>query len=264
MTAASNGAYAVPAAALLTAPAPWRCIDFVSDVHLHPSMPRTLAAFCRWLHETEADALFILGDLFEVWVGDDMLDDDPFVRDCADALKRASLRRPVHLMHGNRDFLMGGRFAEHAGAHPLSDPCVLAFAGERWLLTHGDALCTDDAAYLAFRAEVRQRSWQQDFLAQPLLQRQHLAASMRAQSRLHQAQRGGASDVNLAQVEAWLSAAQARVMIHGHTHQPADHALDGARQRVVLSDWDCDSDVAASRAQVLRLSPQGWQRLAAG
>jgi UDP-2,3-diacylglucosamine hydrolase len=251
---------AAPDFALLQAPAHWRCVEFASDLHLQPSMPRTLAAWQRWLEHSDADALFMLGDLFEAWIGDDAIDGDDFSRECASLLQQASRKRPVHVMHGNRDFLIGAAFGRHTGASLLPDPCVFDFAQRRWLLTHGDALCIDDTAYMAFRAEVRSAAWQQGFLSQTLAQRQQLAASMRAQSRAHQQQRGLPGDADLATVCRWMDAARAPVMIHGHTHRPEDHRIDAYHTRLVLSDWDCDG--APARAEVLRIDEGGWQRRA--
>lgn len=249
---------AAPDFALLQAPAHWRRIDFASDLHLHPSMPHTLAAWRGWLQGSDADALFMLGDLFEAWVGDDVIESDDFACECALLLQQARSMRPVFVMHGNRDFLLGAGFARHTGASLLADPCVLDFAQRRWLLTHGDALCTDDTAYIAFRAAVRGAAWQQGFLSQTLAQRQRLAASMRAQSRAHQQQRGLPGDVDLPTVCRWMDAARTPVLIHGHTHRPQDHRIDALHTRLVLSDWDCDG--SAPRAEVLRLDERGWQR----
>jgi len=257
------GDAAAPGFTRLQAPPHWRCIDFASDLHLQPSMPHTLAVWRRWLDESDADALFLLGDLFEVWVGDDAIDAIEgldFARECAALLWRASRRRPVHVMHGNRDFLIGADFARHTGTALLADPCVLDFAQQRWLLTHGDALCIDDTAYMAFRAEVRGAAWQQGFLSQTLAQRQQQVASMRAQSRAHQQQRGLPGDADLPTACRWMDAAQAPLMIHGHTHRPQDQRIDDRHTRLVLADWDCDSGPA--RAEVLRIDRSGWQRRA--
>ncbi len=249
---------AAPDFALLQAPAPWRCVEFASDLHLQPSMPHTFAAWKRWLEQSDADALFILGDLFEAWIGDDAIDGDDFAHECASLLRQTSRARPVHVMHGNRDFLIGVDFARHTGASLIPDPCVLDFAQRRWLLTHGDALCIDDKAYIAFRAEVRSAAWQHGFLSQTLAQRQQLAASMRARSRLHQQQLGLPGNADLPTACRWMDAAQSPVMIHGHTHRPQDHRIDAQHTRLVLSDWDCDSSPA--RAEVLRIDEHGWQR----
>ena len=135
----------VPLAQELQAPPHWRTLDFISDLHLQASEPATLAAWQQYLQGTLAVALFILGDLFEVWVGDDALDGPgSFEAQCVALLHTTSQRLPVFFMHGNRDFLVGDRFLQRSGATGLADPTVLAFAGQRWLLSHGDAVCVDD------------------------------------------------------------------------------------------------------------------------
>ena len=146
-----------------------------------------MQAWEHYLAHTRADAVFILGDLFEVWVGDDGLqgqdDDARFEQRCVEILRAAAARRAVHFMHGNRDFLFGqAAAAGAAGLTLLDDPTVLTFGGQRWLLTHGDALCLDDRDYLQFRAQVRTTAWQQNFLAQPLAERRAFARGLRQQS----------------------------------------------------------------------------------
>jgi UDP-2,3-diacylglucosamine hydrolase len=154
---------------VLQAPAHWQTVDVISDIHLHPSEPRTHAAWTHYLRHCRADALFILGDLFEVWVGDDVLDHaDGFEHRCADSLRALSERTAVYLMHGNRDFLMGPRLAHACGATLLPDPSTLQFGNTRFVLTHGDALCLGDTDYQQFRATVRSDTWQQAFLSRPL------------------------------------------------------------------------------------------------
>ena len=218
-------------------------VEFVSDLHLGPDMPRTCAAFLSWLRESPADALVILGDLFEAWVGDDALS-QPFESACADALAQAAGRRPVAVMRGNRDFLLGDRFFQATGCIELPDPCVLHWDGRRVLLSHGDALCLADHAYQQFRAQVRQAAWQQAFLARPLAERQTVAAQMRAAS---QASQGSRPVETYADADAplcldWLAAALADTLVHGHTHRPATHAMGPQRWRWVLSDWDLDHE----------------------
>ena len=239
----------------LHAPAHWRVVDFISDLHLQASEPLTVQAWKRYLQQTAADAVFILGDLFEVWVGDDGLDghdeDARFERDCITALHDAAQRCALYFLHGNRDFLVGSQAAQRAGFTLLTDPSVFAFGNRRWLLSHGDALCLDDHDYLAFRAQVRTEAWQQGFLAQPLAQRRHFARGLRQRS--EERKRSGVSyaDVDAAMASRWLQDAGASTLIHGHTHKPADHALGPALNRHVLSDWDLDADLP--RAEVLRL-----------
>jgi UDP-2,3-diacylglucosamine hydrolase len=142
----------------------------------------------------------------------------------------------------------------------LDDPTVLAFAGRRWLLTHGDALCLDDVDYMQFRAHVRSAEWQQTFLAKALAERQAIARGLREQSEARKRSGAHYADLDTAATRQWLAAAQAGTMIHGHTHKPADHDLGGGLQRIVLSDWDLAA--RPPRAQILRLSARGLARLA--
>lgn len=240
-------------------PANVRQVDFISDLHLQPGMPATGAAFRTHLQCTDADALVLLGDVFEAWVGDDSLS-LPFEAGWADALQAFSRERPVWFLVGNRDFLLGRGFAERSGCRPLPDPCrMVASWGESLLLTHGDALCIDDQDYQRFRAQVRQPAWQQAFLARPLAERQAVAQSMRDASQAHQqAMRADQwADVDPALAARWLDEAEgATSLIHGHTHRPGDHPC-GSGQRRVLSDWDLDH---GHRAEVLRWSADGFVR----
>src|SRR6478735_1572064 len=152
----------------IVAPPEWRTVDLISDLHLQASEPATVEAWQGYLDTTPADAVFILGDLFEVWVGDDAAALPGFEARCAEVLRAASARRPVFFMHGNRDFLVGADFAARCGMTLVADPTVLLLHGERWLLSHGDALCLEDTEYLKFRAMVRTPEWQSAFLARPL------------------------------------------------------------------------------------------------
>lgn len=255
-------AAAVPRFQELIAPAHWRTVDFLSDLHLQASEPATAAAWQRYLKTTPADALCILGDLFEVWVGDDALDEPgSFEAQACGWLRTAAQRCAVYFLHGNRDFLVGAGFAAHTGATLLTDPTVLAFQGQRWLLSHGDALCLDDVDYQRFRAQVRTSAWQAAFLAQSLLERRTLARGLRSESEARKRSSQPYADVDAHAALAWLRAAQAHTLIHGHTHQPATHQLDtGGAQRVVLSDWDLAAPTP--RGDVLRLTPQGLERIA--
>ncbi|MCA3239113.1 MAG: UDP-2,3-diacylglucosamine diphosphatase [Curvibacter sp.] len=239
----------------LRAPAHWRVVDFISDLHLQASEPLTVQAWTRYLQHTPADAVFILGDLFEVWVGDDGLDgadgDSLFERDCIATLHDAAQHSALYFLHGNRDFLFGVGAAQRAGCTLLSDPSVFVFGNRRWLLSHGDALCLDDRNYQAFRARVRADAWQRGFLAQPLAQRRQFARGLRQRS--EERKRSGASyaDVDATLARQWLEEAGADTLIHGHTHRPADHALGPNLRRHVLSDWDLYASIP--RAEVLRL-----------
>ncbi|HWP11165.1 MAG TPA: UDP-2,3-diacylglucosamine diphosphatase [Ramlibacter sp.] len=250
---------AVPPIAQLQAPASWRTAEVISDLHLQAGQAGTFEAWRRFMRDTPADAVFILGDLFEVWVGDDAAGEPGFAADCAAVLQAAAARLTVFFMHGNRDFLVGEGFLQACGATLLPDPTVLGFAGRRWLLTHGDALCLADTEYMRFRAQVRAPSWQRQFLSEPLARRQAIARGLREQSEARKQSGAAFHDVDSASAAAWLDAADAQVLIHGHTHRPADHAL-GKRQRIVLSDWDAAS--APPRLQALRLTAAGAERVA--
>jgi UDP-2,3-diacylglucosamine hydrolase len=209
-----------------------------------------------------ADALFILGDLFEVWVGDDLANEPGFAADCAAVLQSTARRLPVFIMHGNRDFLIGDGLTKTSGATLLDDPTVLTFAGRRWLLTHGDALCISDTKYMQFRAQVRNPDWQRQFLAMPLEQRLAMGRQARSESEARRGD-GPAPDygvVDDALAREWLDAADAPTMIHGHTHQPREHDLGDGRERVVLTDWDLRAN--PPRREVLRIDASGWTRVA--
>ena len=257
-----------PRFAELAAPANWRVVDFISDLHLQASEPATVQVWQDYLAQTSADAVFILGDLFEVWVGDDGLtipnpaagSPEAFEQACARGLRAVSPKRTLFFMHGNRDFLAGAAFAQASGVTLLTDPTVLVFAGQRWLLSHGDALCLDDVDYQRFRTQVRSTAWQQEFLARPLSERRAIARQLRDASETRK--RGGAdyADADPALTQAWLAAADAATLIHGHTHQPADHPLPQGRSRHVLSDWDAAAQ--PPRAQVLRLRWDGQNQAA--
>jgi len=249
----------VPQIAGLNAPLAWRTVDFISDLHLSADEPATFAAWQHYLQHTPADAVFMLGDLFEVWVGDDCVSDG-FEARCARVLREAAHRLALFFMPGNRDFLVGPRFMQACRTTWLDDPTVLTFAGQRWLLSHGDALCLDDTDYLQFRQQVRSSGWQSAFLAQPLAERQALARHMRQQSQAHQQSATAYADVDSAAARQWLRAARAPVLIHGHTHRPARHDLGGGLSRLVLSDWDAQA--SPPRADALRLTASGLQRIA--
>lgn len=238
----------------LQAPADWKCVEFISDLHLHSADPATCAAWQHYLTQTPADAVVILGDLFEVWVGDDSAIEVGFESNCADILSIAALQRPVFFMHGNRDFLIGQQFAEQTHLQLLADPTVLAIGSERFLLSHGDALCIGDLEYQQFRAVVRSNSWQNNFLVKPLAERKSIAKSIRDQSEAKKQQTAHDEmiDVDTPSAVKWLRQAGASTLIHGHTHRPAAHDLGGGLARVVLTDWDLTASVA--RAQVLRLT----------
>ncbi len=251
----------------LQAPASWRTVDLISDLHLQASEPSTFGVWQRYMDQTPADAVLILGDLFEVWVGDDAVAESPFLQSCATVLHSAGQRLYLGLMHGNRDFLIGESFVQDCHAHLLADPTALFFGASTWLLSHGDALCLADLDYQAFRSQVRSPQWRSDFLNQSLSERQAVARGIRNQSEARK-RRGAAqvyADADTTMCHNWLTQANAQTLIHGHTHQPADHLLASHATgqplaRWVLSDWDADARPA--RAQVLRLFENGQhQRL---
>ena len=244
----------------LVAPPEWRTADFISDLHLQASDPATFDAWRAYMGAADTDAVFILGDLFDVWVGDDATGTPGFEADCAAVMQATAARLPVFVMHGNRDFLVGPGLMQASGAVLLDDPAVLTFLGRRWLLTHGDALCLDDTDYMAFRAQVRSPVWQRDFLDQPLEERRAIARGLREHSESHKRAILTHADVDRPAAAAWMQAADASVMIHGHTHKPAEHDLGGGLRRIVLSDWDAIA--APPRMQVLRLSDAGERRVA--
>lgn len=220
---------------------------FVSDVHLQPSLPRTTQAFLDFLAHcaTQAKQLYVLGDLFEYWAGDDDLAAPYHQRICSALRALSNTGVAVFWIAGNRDFLVGELFAKAAGITLLQDPFVVELADQRIVLAHGDAQCTDDHAYMAFRAQVRQVEWQRNFLAMPLTQRKAIIDGMRSGSR--EAQRSKSydiMDVNPGAISALFDETNAEIMIHGHTHRPASHRYDTMgkiRIRHVLPDWDCDT-----------------------
>lgn len=220
----------------------------ISDLHLDPERPGLTRAFFDFLERaargaldnnaSRAAALYILGDFFNVWIGDD--DDAPLCADVARALKRlADAGTAVYLMHGNRDFLMGESWAAACGATLIHEPYVLHNGNAQFLLMHGDALCTRDTEYMAFRAMVRDPAWQQAFLTRPLAERRAFAEQARARSKTMSSNKpDDIMDVTPSEVERVLDESGVATLIHGHTHRPAVHELRGARRRIVLGDWD--------------------------
>jgi UDP-2,3-diacylglucosamine hydrolase len=215
---------------------------FISDLHIDDSRPAITEQFLSFLaaEAREAEALYILGDLFESWVGDD----------AADAAQSAAITGlhsltsqgvPCFVMHGNRDFLLAGQFCRMSGAQLLPDPLIVTLYGEPVLVTHGDALCTDDRAYQRLRATVRDADWQRQFLALSIASRRALAGAARVGSQAHTAAVENAiTDVNADSVAMALRAAGTATLLHGHTHRPAIHPLqvDGRPcTRIVLGDW---------------------------
>jgi len=232
---------------------------FIADLHLDPARPEALACCERFLRGPARDAagLYILGDLFEAWIGDD--DPAPAFEGLFAALRAlAEQGVPVRVLHGNRDFLLGTGFEARTGARILPDPWVGELAGRRVLLTHGDALCTGDREYQAFRAQVRDPGYRRAFLARTLAERRRIAAALRAESRRRTAGKPESiMDVDPGEVAAWMRRHGVRLMVHGHTHRPAIHRfeLDGAEAvRAVVGDW-------YEQGSVLHLAPDGTLRL---
>ncbi|UQV44708.1 UDP-2,3-diacylglucosamine diphosphatase [Janthinobacterium lividum] len=215
---------------------------FISDLHLQSSHPRTSAAFLSFLehHAQYAQALYLLGDLFEYWAGDDDLE-DPFNARMTAAIRAVSdAGVHVYWIAGNRDFLVGSGFAAAAGATLLSEPHVATIAGQRIVLLHGDAECTKDVQYMEFRAMVRQPAWQKQFLSMPLAQRKAIIDGLRQSSREHNGEKSmDIMDVTADAVAQVFAEHASTVMIHGHTHRPALHQVDNTL-RYVLPDWECD------------------------
>jgi UDP-2,3-diacylglucosamine hydrolase len=232
---------------------------FVSDLHLDPERPAITELFGRFLDDEArgADALYILGDLFEAWVGDD----DPstagaFVADRLRALAASGV--PVNFIRGNRDFLLGDDYAKRAGINILPDPAVVMLHGEPTLVLHGDLLCTDDTAYQQVRAQTRDPRWQGDFLAQPLAARLAFAQQARAASQARHGELKASglletiTDVAPDTVREWFKRYGVRRMIHGHTHRPAIHDEGDGNTRIVLGDW-------YEQGSVLRVDANGMK-----
>lgn len=237
--------------------APDACAWFVSDLHLWIDRPRTLERFraCLTRAARETQALFILGDLFEYWAGDDDLA-SPAVAPVVAALRTAAdAGLEIAFMHGNRDFLAGDGFATAAGLRLIPDACVVCVGTLRVLALHGDLLCTDDHDYQRFRAEVRRPAWQAHFLARPLAERHAVIAGMRAHSQARKAQTAlDIMDVNAEAVAQAFAHYGTTTMVHGHTHRPARHDLRPGT-RWVLPDWEYDA--APCRGGGLSLDARG-------
>ena len=249
----------------VAAPDDWRTIDFISDLHLSEATPRAVEALEHYLRSTPAEAVWILGDLFEVWVGDDARE-GRFERHCVELLAEAACRRSIHFMHGNRDFLVGHAMVRACGMTALADPTVLVAFGQRLLVTHGDALCIADTDYQAFRLQVRSDGWQRSFLERTLAARRQIAREMREKSRArHRQRRGDFADVDPAAAVKWLHLAGARTLLHGHTHRPSHEVLAPGFERLVLSDWCLEPDAPGERrAEALRWTADGFVRVAIG
>jgi len=230
---------------------------FISDLHLDPEHPQIQQQFIEFLRQDArgSDALYILGDLFEAWLGDD--DDNSHHRKTIDNIKQLSDQgTPVFIQHGNRDFLIGKPFEKMSGSTLLTDPFILDLYGQKVMLMHGDLLCSDDVEYQSFRQQVRNPEWQKQILQLPLDSRRELAKDLREKSR--QQTQGKAEeimDVTQSTVNRYMRDNHVHILIHGHTHRPKIHEwqLDGSiTKRIVLGDW-------YSQGSVLRWNKTGYQ-----
>lgn len=220
---------------------------FISDLHLSGERPHTNELFFRFLQDEarRASALYVLGDLFEYWAGDDELEEaegDPLAREVAEGFKTLSdAGVQVRLMHGNRDFLIARRFCDASGARLLADPSVVEVQGTKAVLMHGDTLCTDDVDYQAWRRTAHSADWQRDFLSKPLAARHEAVQGLRAKSKeVIAAKPAEIMDVNTDTVRETFRRHGVQRLIHGHTHRPARHVheVDGRQcERWVLPDW---------------------------
>jgi len=214
---------------------------FISDLHLAPERPEITQAFFRFLETTASDAseLYILGDFFDAWLGDD--DDTPLVAEIITQLAAFAQHTPTFFMHGNRDFLVGEQFAKQAGVTLLPEPTIIDINNTPTLLIHGDSLCTQDEEYMAFRQMVRNTQWQQMVLAKPLEERKALAKQIRATSQsMNSLKADDIMDVTPSEVIKLMEDHNVTQLIHGHTHRPARHPLSlnkQAGERIVLGDW---------------------------
>jgi UDP-2,3-diacylglucosamine hydrolase len=243
----------------------------ISDIHLTPSMPLTAQRFFDFCEKDapNAEAVFILGDLFEYWVGDDTSLSSPFQQEVKSALANLSTKTKTYYVHGNRDFLIGSRFLKKTGMTLLADPSLMDIAGEKYVICHGDSLCTADIGYQIFRGIVRKPWIQKLFLSMPLSWRRSIANSLRSNSHTqYQHNANKSSTLNSIRTNVTLEACAAVMrdysmdkLIHGHTHLPAHHHEQLGQQswqRWVLSDWDLDHPVsAAPRASALSINRQG-------
>lgn len=233
---------------------------FISDLHLQQDHTQTTAAFLEFLqqHAIHASVLYILGDLFEYWAGDDDID-TPYHQQIVEALKSLSKAGvQIFWIEGNRDFLVSDAFLTATGATALADPCIVSVAGKSIILTHGDAYCTDDLSYMEFRQKVRDPAWKRQFLAMPLQERKKIIAALRTGSRAEQREKDYAVlDVNQDAIKALFSQLDASIMIHGHTHRPARHVshAPSALVRYVLPDWDYDDQ--PTRGGHIAIFPDG-------
>lgn len=233
---------------------------FISDLHLEEERPDITEAFLRFLREdaTQASTLYILGDLFEVWIGDD--NHTPLNNQITSVLKTLSDSGvQVFVMHGNRDFLLGAEFAKQTGSEIINDPTIIDLYSKPVLLMHGDTLCTDDVQYIQFRRQVRNPLFQQDFLSKSLQERDAFAKHVRSASKAEgQNKAYEIMDVTPQAVVDVMAQHNVDLLIHGHTHRPAVHQLtvnNKAAERIVLGDWDKNPQIIRADAQGYSLIP---------
>jgi len=211
---------------------------FIADLHLDSAAPKKLSTLRTVLHDAVRQdcEIYILGDLVETWIGDD--DDCVFAEQLRKTLRVPSQRVPLYLMHGNRDFLFGQKFASDIGAKILDDPTIIEIEGKRVLLSHGDVYCTSDLPYQEIRLKFRSSEWQQSFLSKTLDERRHLATTMRKQSKEAVAEKSEyITDVVEDAIIESLQHHDCQTMIHGHTHRPGQHRMGNGLTRYVLGDW---------------------------
>jgi UDP-2,3-diacylglucosamine hydrolase len=265
------------------------CIDFISDLHLQASETATFQAWSNYILSTPAKTVFILGDFFEVWAGDDVAQSaaGAFERECLHILSQAASTRDIYFMAGNRDFLLQSAALSQAHMRELRDPCSLHAQGMNVVLSHGDEMCLSDTEYLKFRSMVRDKRWQAQFLSQPLEQRLATARAMREKSEqekskyrsAYQAANAlsassqdpktdhspnedavmGLHDVDAQAACKVLDTFKSDTLIHGHTHRPGLYPLPGSKRRWVLSDWDAKSN--PQRLEVLRMQDGRLERI---
>ncbi len=211
---------------------------FISDLHLDHKREEIKKAFFKFLESeaSEFENLYILGDLFEVWIGDDFEDD--FTREVISELKKFALKdKNIFIMHGNRDFLLGEKFAEKCGAKLISDPLIL-YKEKKIMLSHGDIFCTDDVEYQSFKEKVRNEKWQKEFLSKDLKDREEIAKNLRNESAMKNSKKEDyLMDVNKSEVEKIARENEVEIIIHGHVHRPKIHN-EVFGQRIVLGDWN--------------------------
>ena len=231
---------------------------FISDLHLCGARPAITRLFLDFLRRRAraSDALYILGDLFEYWIGDEAVEQQEFRSIIRGLRELTAGGTPVFVMHGNRDFLMGDGFENATGGRLLKDPAHIDLYGTPTLLMHGDSLCTDDTEYMTFRAQVRNPAWQKEFLGKSIVERDRIVHDFREISKNSTAtKKPEIMDVNQKAVESVMHAHRVQRLIHGHTHRPKEHVfnLDGRpARRMVLGDW-------YEQGSVLLVDTQGWQ-----